>query len=73
MEPDKYKLKDKDRRAARQEFEAAYYAKELGRSLQRKLLQRQLADVSDSGITAANHGEEPSPDWDAPPREDRAG
>lgn len=73
MEPDKDKLKDKDRKAARQGVEVAYYTKELGRSLQRKLLQRQLADFSDSSIMAANHGEEPAPDWDAPPREDRAG
>jgi hypothetical protein len=69
MEPDKDKGK-----AAREEFEIAYYTKELGRSLQRKLLQRRLADLSDSSIRPASHAEEPSPDRNAPtPREDRAG
>jgi hypothetical protein len=70
MEPDK----DKDRKAAREEFEVAYYTKELGRSLQRKLLQRRLTDFSDSSIKAASHGEDASPDSNSvPPREDRAG
>jgi hypothetical protein len=65
---------DKDRKAARKEFEIAYYTKELGRPLQRKLLQRQLADFSDSTVTAASHGEDVTPQGDAPPpREDRAG
>jgi hypothetical protein len=73
MAPDKDKDR-KDRKAARDEFEVAYYTKELGRELQRKLLQRRLADLSDSSITAASHGEESSPDEnDVPPREDRAG
>lgn len=72
MEPDKDK--DKDRKAAREEFEVAYYTKELGRSLQRKLLQRRFSDLSDSSIKAANHGEDPSsaPNVNPPP-EDRAG
>jgi hypothetical protein len=70
MEPDK----DKSRKPAREEFEVAYYTKELGRSLRRKLLQRRLADLSDNGITAASHGEEDSPELNhVPPREDRAG
>lgn len=65
---------DKDRKAARQEFEVAYYTKELGRPLQRKMLQRHLNDFSDSSITAASHGDEPSVEGDtSPPREDRAG
>jgi hypothetical protein len=69
MEP-----KDKDRKPARQEFEVAYYTKELGRTLQRKLLQKQLTDFGESTIQAASHGEEPSPDSNyVPPREDRAG
>jgi hypothetical protein len=69
MEPDK----DKDRKAPR-EFEVAYYTKELGRSLQRKLLQRQLTDFSDSAIQAASHGEDGSPESNyVSPREDRAG
>ena len=72
MEPDKDK--GKNRKAAREVFEIDYYTKELGRPLQRKLLQRRLADISDSSISAASHAEEPSPDPDAPtPREDRAG
>ena len=68
---------DKDRKqpkTPREEFEVAYYTTELGRPLQRKLLQRRLADFSDSNITAANHGDEPS--WEGygpPPPEDRAG
>jgi len=71
MAPDKDR---KDRKAAREEFEVAYYTKELGRPLQRKLLQRQLAQLSESNISAAAHGEELSPEPnDGPPREDRAG
>jgi hypothetical protein len=68
---------DKDRKhpkTPREEFEVAYYTKELGRPLQRKLLQRRLSDLSDSNITAASHGDEPS--WEGygpPPPEDRAG
>ncbi|MDB5883016.1 MAG: hypothetical protein JWP43_2894 [Ramlibacter sp.] len=65
---------DTDRKAARQEFEVAYYTKELGRSLQRKMLQSRLDDFTDSSIPAATHGDEPSADsYSAPPREDRAG
>ncbi len=68
---------DKDRKqpkTPREEFEVAYYTKELGRPLQRKLLQRRLNDFSDSNITAASHCDEPS--WEGygpPPPEDRAG
>ena len=73
MAPDKRK-DGKDREAARQEFEVAYYTKRLERELQRKLLQRQLAQLGDANSTAASHGEESSPERDgAPPREDRAG
>jgi hypothetical protein len=65
---------EKQRKPARQEFEVAYFTKELGRSLQRKMLQARLDDFSDSTITAATHGDEPSADsFEAPPREDRAG
>lgn len=65
--------KDKDRKAPRQEFEVAYYTKELGRSLQRELLARRLADLSGSH-RASRHGEEASPDTPLPPPpEDRAG
>ena len=74
MKVDKDKAKAKDRKAAREEFEVAYYTKELGRPLQRKLLQRRLAELTDNNITAASHAEETSPQRDAPtPREDRAG
>jgi hypothetical protein len=70
MEPEK----DKSRKTARQEFEVAYYTKELGRPLQRKLLQRRLADLSERGNIAASHGEEDSPEQNyVSPREDRAG
>jgi hypothetical protein len=67
---------DKERKAARQEFEVAYYTKELGRSLQRKMLQKRLDDFTDSAgaSTAGTHGDEPSAEkYEAPPREDRAG
>jgi hypothetical protein len=66
---------DKDRKAPRQEFEVAYYTKELGRKLQRKLLQRRLDDFSDSTIRASHHDDEPVRDKEGlpPPRDDRAG
>jgi hypothetical protein len=70
MEP----KKNKSRKPGREEFEVAYYTKELGRPLQRKLLQRRLADLSDRAITPASHGEEDSPELNyVPPKEDRAG
>jgi hypothetical protein len=71
MAPDK----DKDRKAAREEFEVAYWTKELGRPLQRKMLQKRLDDLSDSTVAAAaSHGEERSQESRAPlPPEDRAG
>ena len=66
--------RDKDGKAPREEFEVAYYTKELGRSLQRKMLQRQFNDFSDSHINAAQHGEDVTAEsLGAPPREDRAG
>jgi hypothetical protein len=68
------KDRDKDRKPARQEFDVACATKELGRPLQRKLLQKRLDDFSDSSIVSASHGEEPSRESFAPPpREDRAG
>lgn len=75
MAPDKDKPgKNQHRKATREEYEVAYYTKELGRPLQRKMLQRRFDDFSDSSINAASHGEEPSPQDSAPlPREDRAG
>lgn len=57
---------------ARPEFEVAYFTKELGRPLQRKMLARQLAGLNDDA--AASHGEDPISEADgSPPREDRAG
>jgi hypothetical protein len=66
---------EKDRsKPPRQEFEVDYYTKELGRSLQRKLLQKRLEDFTDSSSTAASHHEEPAAEvvWPTP-RDDRAG
>ena len=66
--------KDRNSKAARDEYEVAYYTKELGRPLQRKMLQKRLNDLSDSAIEAASHGEEESIDSRAsPPQDDRAG
>lgn len=59
-------------KAAREEFEVAYYTKELGRPLQRKLLQRQFANFADSSITAASSGDESPPESKSvPSRKDR--
>lgn len=64
----------KDRKAPRQEFEVAYYTKELGRPLQRKMLEKQLAGFTDDSKAAAGHGEDVTSQLDAsPPPEDRAG
>jgi hypothetical protein len=66
--------RNKQRKAAREEYEVAYYTKELGRPLQRKLLQRRLDELADSNIPAASHGEDAAQDNPAAtPREDRAG
>jgi hypothetical protein len=65
---------NKDRTGGRPEFEIAYYTKELGQALQRKLLQKQLARFSDSGSISSSHGEDAEVREDsAPPQEDRAG
>lgn len=57
------------------EFEVAYYTKELGKTLQRQMLQMQLARLSDSSTNGRRrHGEDASPQVEAaPPQEDRAG
>jgi hypothetical protein len=61
----------KDRKQHR-EFEVAYYTKELGRTIQRKMLQQQM-DAAGSASTSA-HGEDSSFDaHSAPPQHDRAG
>ncbi|MBG9388941.1 hypothetical protein [Caenimonas aquaedulcis] len=54
------------------EIEIAYYTKELGRDLQRKMLQGRLDDFSHSGLHGASHGEDTEAPR-TPPREDRAG
>lgn len=59
-------------RKQHREFEVAYYTKELGRTLQRRMLQQQM-DAAGSASTSA-HGEDSSFDThSAPPRHDRAG
>jgi len=60
------------RESPRQEFEVAYYTKELGRPLQRKMLERQLATLGDSS-KAAHHEESVNSADSVPPPEDRAG
>ena len=65
---------EKEQRPPREEIEVEYYTKELGRPRQRKLPRRRVHEGSDSSITAASHGEEPSREgWGPPPPEDRAG
>jgi hypothetical protein len=67
---------EKERKAVREEFEVAYYTKELGRPLQRKMLQQRLNEFAggSAGVAAAHHGDQPSAQDSAqPPREDRAG
>lgn len=65
---------DKDK-GGRPEFEVAYYTKELGRALQKKMLRKHLADFSDSRPAESSHGEDAVADLAAlqPPQEDRAG
>ena len=67
MEPDRQR-----ERKPRPEYEVAYYTKELGRTIQRKLLQQQM-EASSSASSSA-HGEDSSFDThDNPPQHDRAG
>jgi hypothetical protein len=56
------------------EFEVAYYTKELGKTLQRQMLEKQLARLSESSNAASRHGEDAAPAADTvTPQEDRAG
>ena len=68
---------DKDngkRGAARPEYEVAYYTKELGRNLQRKLLRERFAAFSDKEPQQPAHGDDArSETADPPPQADRAG
>ncbi|HEY0824765.1 MAG TPA: hypothetical protein VGD76_13330 [Ramlibacter sp.] len=69
-------MPDRNRKpnGGRPEFEVAYYTKELGKTLQRQLLEKQLARLSESSNAATRHGEDAAPQVDpAPPQEDRAG
>lgn len=72
MAPEKRKER---RKTPRHEYEVAYYTKELGRPLQRQLLQRRFEEIREGTISAASsHADEPAPENEAaPPREDRAG
>lgn len=68
MEPDQ----TKDRKPQRDEYEVAYYTKELGRSLQRKMFQQQME--SSGFASSASHGEDSQFDSPtSPPQHDRAG
>ncbi|WP_298930178.1 hypothetical protein [uncultured Ramlibacter sp.] len=74
-------VKDKSRNTAaspsaapRQEFEVAYFTKELGRPLQRKMLERQLAALGEGHQASGSHGEDAGTDAvRVPPQADRAG
>jgi hypothetical protein len=56
----------------RDEPTVGFYTKELGRPLQRKMLQDRLDDFSHNNIHAASHGEDTEAPM-TPPRDDRAG
>ncbi len=61
-------------KSERPEFEVAYYTKELGKELQREMLQKQLARLSENGSVRAAHGEDAAPQPEvAIPQVDRAG
>ena len=66
--------RNRNRQGARPEIEVAWYTKELGKPLQREMLQKQLARLSESARVPGGHGEDTAPQVDeAPPQEDRAG
>jgi hypothetical protein len=68
MEPDKAKA----RKPQRDEYEVASFTRELGRPLQRRMLQPQMETSGFSSSSA--HGEDGSFDkHDSPPQHDRAG
>jgi hypothetical protein len=69
-------MPDRNRKpnGGRPEFEIAYYTKELGKDLQREMLRKQLARLSESTKIQSSHGEDPAPQPDtAPPQDDRTG
>jgi hypothetical protein len=66
--------RNRNRHGGTPEFELAYYTKELGKPLQRQLLQKQLALLGEGASAAARHGEDLVPEHEGPPpQEDRAG
>lgn len=64
-------MPDRNRKpiGGRPEFEVAYYTKELGKSLQREMLQQQLARLSGTGSVRASHGDDAAvqPGSETPP------
>ena len=71
MEPDKARQRQSPK-THRDEFEVACYARELGRTIQRKMFQQKM-DTPGSTANCA-HGEDSSFDSHAsPPQHDRAG
>ena len=68
-------MPDRNRKppVARQDFEVAYYTKELGRDLQREMLQKQLSQLSENGSIRSSHREALPPEPPSPPvLDDRA-
>jgi hypothetical protein len=68
--------RNRDRVGGQPEFEVAYYTKELGKTLQRKMLRQQLGQMSSSDAAGepGAHGEESALQQEgALPRVDRAG
>jgi hypothetical protein len=56
----------------RPEFEVAYYTKELGQTLQRQMLQKQLARFSSSNAAGNERDAAPEPAETQPVRDDTA-
>ena len=66
------KAKPRKPQPQRDEFEVAYYTKELGRTIQRKMLQQQME--SSGSASSCAHGEDSQYDSHGnPPQHDRAG
>lgn len=59
--------RNKNRNGARPEYEVAYYTKELGKALQREMLQQQLARLSDGTARISQAGNPAVPDPSAAP------
>jgi hypothetical protein len=68
--------RNRNRVGGQPDFEIAYYTKELGKTLQRKMLREHLAQFSsEPPANGDNHGEDSQAQADSavPPPEDRAG